>query len=1014
MNKSRFKKNILWLAFLLLTSGMHADEISVGCDRFKILFSPDGTLEKVVSSKEVINPEESSVAPESRNGKSVDSLFSLELQQTVYGLKDGKRRTIPLNSVSRRAETLVLSSTKEQGVHLTFDATNQKDYLTLRLINVETPQGEHATKMEFKSIAALRIFPLDPEVIKGRGKSVVFSGLLKRSPLTKLGAVALWYPENEAMDDEILYQVWAQENLPHPKVDGEWTVQRAKQWVTDYIKEFAHYSELYITGETLQELKDCVDYAAKMKMSTVYMHLATWSGRYWPEDKTLYALNEKLFPNGHADFKELVDYAQAQGVRVGLRTLSNGISLKNPDYVSEKPDKRLSHFWCGTLVKAIEPDSTELVIKSDRTLPTSYNTRMARGFYDFVHIDDEILQYKGSVENKDGTITLKVASKGNDPVRGYGWTKAAAHQSGAPVKILMGAVGDKATPDHDSTLLDQLAGDYADFNNKMHLITCSFDGLMIYGINTDYGKTKFPGAVYSKLDHPTFCETSGGPPQWGWFEQEFNSVRKALGLDKTRAIPQRMTLMLGVHQDTWPAPSPYGYSYAIVPNAVASFLWCSIQNQNGLHDINLDTFRNFGLLAPYTKAIQQWREYGPGLPDTVKERIFGAYDGSPKYPLQVEHFRFEERGNELEVVPFRPMRRKVGDRGWGYIQEHGPVYTYQYMRPNTIGLVQVGNPYHKQVPEFIIRVMKEFDREMLTGFVDRKDITRGENERLNKILYEKDMSDGKVQEHDQEVGETTGQVNYRIMIPLDSTATLKKGEMELEIKSDGARITYENKSSKVKMFDLEGKAGGGMVTYTVSSSINNAKGLGVVIIGDGSHSLFVIRVRGGGTRDYVIPIDFKGRRYIEIPDPQVSWSEERWPITKAWKRFRSDTITSVVTGLAIVPPNTKASVFVEEIRLLPEKISALIDPVVQCGSGTISIKGQISSDNYIWYKPGGKAEVFDLNWNKTGELPVVVSNAEVPTGPSDIRVTNNNEAGDPWLECQFFVRDKPIHRITIK
>jgi len=44
------------------------------------------------------------------------------------------------------------------------------------------------------------------------------------------------------------------------------------------------------------------------------------------------------------------------------------------------------------------------------------------------------------------------------------------------------------------------------------------------------------------------------------------------------------------------------------------------------------------------------------------------------------------------------------------------------------------------------------------------------------------------------------------------------------------------------------------------SSIYKAKGFGVVITGDGSHALFVIRIRGGGARDYVIPIDFKGRR----------------------------------------------------------------------------------------------------------------------------------------------------------
>jgi len=205
-----------------------------------------------------------------------------------------------------------------------------------------------------------------------------------------------------------------------------------------------------------------------------------------------------------------------------------------------------------------------------------------------------------------------------------------------------------------------------------------------------------------------------------------------------------------------------------------------------------------------------------------------------------------------------------------------------------------------------------------------------------------------------------------------------------------------------------------VVTYDVTSSIYNAKGLGVVITGDGSNALFVVRIRGGGTREFVFPIDFKGKRYIEIPDPQVSWSQARWPITNAWKRWQGHTVRTVLVGFGSVPPRTKASVFIEDIHLLPEKKSALNNPVVQCGSGTISIQGVIPSDRYIWYKGGKRAEVFDLNWNKLEELSVRVIHAEVPSGRSDISIENNNVAGDPWLECQFFVRDKSIHRITRK
>jgi hypothetical protein len=277
------------------------------------------------------------------------------------------------------------------------------------------------------------------------------------------------------------------------------------------------------------------------------------------------------------------------------------------------------------------------------------------------------------------------------------------------------------------------------------------------------------------------------------------------------------------------------------------------------------------------------------------------------------------------------------------------------------------------------------------------------------------LGDSKVTIHDKPTAEKTGEVDYRIMIPLDDSAgKVDPGQMQLETSANGAQISYENTSSKTRHFDFDDRKKNDVVTYAATSSIYNAKGLGVVITGDGSNALFVVRVRGGGTRDYVFPIDFKGKRYIEIPDPQVSWSEARWPHTRAWKRWQGHTINTILVGFGNVPPNTNASVFVEDIRLLPEKESALVDPVVHCGNGNIAIKGTIPSDSYIWYKGGDSVEVYDLNWSKREELAVEVSNAEVPAGHSDIAITNHNKAGDPWLECQFFVRDKAIHRIPME
>lgn len=1014
--------------------------------------------------------------------------LTIEIQETVYGIEDGKRRRIDLDSSTYDVrnqqdgkQSKIFFRSKDDGdassttIRVTFEGKIQnEDYNILNLIQVDLSQPcrgidgkskeEHATKLKMIcKDPSIRLFPLKAEVLLGNNTfkdGIVFSNLLNRSMAAaaksctndnNYGGIALWKAKNASEQDEILYKVWVNEKLPHPNIleqDEYWTIERAKRFVQDYVTKFRRYGEVYINGENLDELKECVDYAQKFNMKSVYLHINAWGGRYMPTDKDTYDLNPKLFPNGWDDFKELSNYAESKGMDVAIRTLSHNISLKNPKFCSRVPDDRLSHFWRGTLVNSIGPNSTEIIIKSDRTLPTSYGIR----FFDmksnerthrcWVHIDNEILQYDSYKENEeDGTITLKVAlGSKQKPIRGYGWTKAAAHHPGASVKILVGLFNDKVTADPDETLLDEVTQRYADFNNTMRLGNSNFDGIEIYLTCTAYGITTFPGLVYSKIDHPVACWTSNGPPKWGYFEQRMMHVQKELGLDRPTQLPDRMNFMIGLHQDFWLAPSPYGFTYCIVPNAVAGYFLCSIQAQSSFHELTLDIFKNFGLMDFYASSIQQWRQYGPMLSDKTKKRILSAYPqpgwGGWRYPIQDEHFRFQkavvdsenacvDSDSKLEVIPFCPMRRKGKDRGWGYIQEHGPIYTYQYMRPNTSGLLQMKNPYHKQVPEITIRVMKDFNRTMLSKYLSEASFTNKNNDTANQNLYLDNTLEGIsiednlqwILKDDMEWVLAPEEYNHNIMIPLDPTQRgVDPGQMELETNSKGANITFDNSNSNnEKAFDIEQRRQ--LISYKVDNvNIKNAKGLGIIITGDGSDALFVVRINGSGTRDFVVPIDFVGKRYIEIPDPQVSWSEERWPITKAWKRWNQgeSSVSSIYVGFTTIPANTKSSVFVEGIEFLPEKMAVLQNPVIKSGMGDISISGTVPSDSYIWYKGGDKAKVYDLNWNEKDELSVKVTNAEVPSGLSDIRIENHNDdSGDPWLECQFFVRDKCIETVSV-
>lgn len=1015
------RKKLLQVAVLLTFafSGWQvapAKEVTLACDNFKVTMNPDSTLKFIYDEQGEVLVRGDLVQRAKRRKHKTD--WMLELQETVYTVDEGKRRLVPLNKVSQKGDTLIFTNDKEPAIKAVFKTANKKDYYVMQLLEVGAPAGEHVTTLLFQIWGKLQALPLNSELTMRSGE-FRFGHLFDRTVgqdygvKRELGAFALWRSQGKAQDDETLYKIWVNEKLPHPNIKDEWTIARAKKWVTDYIEKFHDFTEIYVTGESIDELRQLIDFASQEKIKNIYLHINTWGARYHPTDRDTYELNPKLFPNGHADFKAMCDYAKARDVGVEIRTLSHSISLHNPVFVGDKPDKRLSHYWRGHLAKDASAGAKEFVIKSDKTLPTFHGSPVnARLFTDFGVVGDEVFKFDKHTQNKDGTITIKLANQRGKPIRGYGPTKAVAHKAGTPVRLLIGTYKEKVTADHDSTLLEEVAQRYADFNNEMGLNNSNFDGLMLYVTNTHLGQTRFPGLVYSKLDHPAICRTSSGPPKWGFFEQRFHSTRKALGYDQQGLYPKRMQVRVGVHQDHWAAPNPYACSYAIVPHAVNRNYACSIQEQDGFHNVRVATLKQFALTDRYMKEIRQWRRWGPQLPAKVKKRIFNAYRRAKgAYPEQEEHFALLAAGGKLAVTPFTPMRREKYDRGWSFIQEHGPVFTYQYIQPNTPGLQKSNNPYHAQTPHFTLRVMKDFNRQQRTGDVPKQTLTW--QQRRDLALEEEKLKDDNIKIHREVQGELIGKVSYDVMIP-GSGKKLHTGKMRVKHEGEAVRVSYDNKANKEILFDFNQTKGGDLISYNVKSSLYRAGGLGVTITGDGSGAMFVIRVRGAGTRDYTIPLDFTGKRYIEIPDPQVSWSQKGWPITSAWKRWRSYTVKQIIAGFGTVPPKTAASVLIEDIRFLPEKSAALVNPVVHFGDGTFTIKGEIPSDHYLWYTGGDKIGVYDLNWNKLSELPVELDNAVVPAGESTVKITHQASKGNPWVECSFLVYDKPAHVFDLK
>ena len=195
------------------------------------------------------------------------------------------------------------------------------------------------------------------------------------------------------------------------------------------------------------------------------------------------------------------------------------------------------------------------------------------------------------------------------------------------------------------------------------------------------------------------------------------------------------------------------------------------------------------------------------------------------------------------------------------------------------------------------------------------------------------------------------------------------------------------------------------------------RGIGMHVTGDGSGAILVFQIPG---RDYVVPIDFTGRRYVEIPNGEAAWFEARWGWRMGSKSTQYGGVRQCKLGFGHIPARTDVKVKVEGLKALVEIPTELVDPVIRTGNGTLAIKGSVDSGQYLVYEGGDTAGVYDQNWHLLKELDVKKSDYVVPNGWSEVSVTGkarsnagNEEAAKaattiPWLEVQFITEGEAM------
>jgi hypothetical protein len=232
------------------------------------------------------------------------------------------------------------------------------------------------------------------------------------------------------------------EGLPHPMIDGEWGKEASSA--------SAAYVILPFSETTIQEAVE-VTLQAGLRYLYHPEPFESWGHfRLGPD-----------FPSGVEGLKEVVDQAEAQGVRVGLHTLSNFITTDDP-YVTPVPDPRLARVGTSVLTQGVGVSDDRIGIKEPGFFNQFENNHL-RGAV----VGQEIIRY-GSVSQTAPWTLLDVE-------RGAFGTQAQTHGAGEPIGKLA---------DHgyrvflaDAELGREMAENLAHLFNETGLRQISFDGL---------------------------------------------------------------------------------------------------------------------------------------------------------------------------------------------------------------------------------------------------------------------------------------------------------------------------------------------------------------------------------------------------------------------------------------------------------------------------------------------------------------------------------------------------------
>jgi hypothetical protein len=710
-----------------------------------------------------------------------------------------------------------------------------------------------------------------------------------------------------------------------------------------------------------------------------------------------WGINTKVFPRGEEDLRAFSDYLLERNMHLKLHWISGGIGLRDPEYVGSKPDERLASWGRGQLAGDVAPDDRTLHFRPEPGVEMPFRLPASDWFfrytcppalhhvydYEFMVIGDELIRV-GSFEDTD-----KEVWRLQDCQRGLGSTRRAAHAEGEPVCGLISAYGQQLLPENDSSLLEEMARNFAEMLNRCRVANVEYDGLELHAYNgRSWGANKFASLVYRHLDHPVTAYSSSGTAPPCHIEYRLNATQN------TWRDRQKGIVAILLDQPFRPASNLLDAHWGMSQMCAHGYTVYNIMKPEPLFGIHIETLETHGLTAQILDTTRNWKRVNQLIASEQRDQIRRKMYYEDDFLQQAGNHEQSELVHVLskgagqwKIYPTKVLTRPgKEDVRWQDGQEHGAISPRQFLKPGET--LRLGNPFNAQAPHVVLRVLWGFDA---TSQADCTKAGSGVDSRGADSAFD----------YAKMVSAASGKTEESGNILLQPSPEEIRNQRDTRFTGDGTTLVIEASNP----FDRPAVNEDHLPEWSRMLNMTTHRGIGLWVTGDGSGAILTFQIPGG---DYVVPLTFTDRRYIEIPNAQAAWANGHWGWRMGSKRSYYEDVSWLKLGFGIIPPHTSARVSVEGLTALKEIATELRNPVLYAGGTRLEINGTVASGQYLTWEDGPAAMVYDANWNQVAALPVTVEGFVAPSGEFDFQVTAEEGASPPWLELQLMTRDVPL------